>query len=205
MAKLFFDLDGTIWDSRERVYRLFCDLAGPVIGRDAYWAEKRNKSTNEQILKRFCGYDEARINKFKALWLSRIESPEYLSLDRPFVFTSSVLEYCFEKRYEIYFVTLRQSKSAVIQELKDKDLLRFCRDCLVSEGRGTKADLIHKEGLSVHNEDFFIGDTGVDIIAGKEIGASTVAVLSGFRNERVLQSYEPDYIIKDISFIHGII
>ena len=205
MAKLFFDLDGTVWDSRERVYRLFCDLAGPVMDRDEYWTEKRNKITNGQLLERYCGYDDSGIKDFESAWLSMIEKPEYLSLDRTFDFTIPTLEYCTAKKHEIYFVTLRQSADAVKRELRDKGLLRFCKECLVSEGRATKAELVRSHRINAGVNDFFIGDTGVDILAGKELGVSTVAVLSGFRNEQVLRSYGPDHIINDISNINEII
>lgn len=205
MAKLFFDIDGTLWDSRERVYKLFRDLAGPCIPWDEYWVAKRSRTTNGQILEKYCGYDESRIKDFETSWLSMIEAPEYLSLDRPFDFTVPTLEYCSARKHEIYFVTLRQSADAVEQELRDKGLFGFCKECLVSEGTATKVELVRRHGIRVNRNDFFIGDTGIDIIAGKELGASTIAVLSGFRSEWVLRSYKPDYIVKDISYMHEII
>ena len=48
---------------------------------------------------------------------------------------------------------------------------------------------------------FFIGDTGVDVMAGKALGMHTIAVLSGFRERTILEGYAPDYIFNDISDI----
>ena len=39
----------------------------------------------------------------------------------------------------------------------------------------------------------------MDINVGKKLGIKTVAVLSGFQNEEVLSTYNPDYILKNIT------
>ena len=51
------------------------------------------------------------------------------------------------------------------------------------------------------NPVYVIGDTEADILTGRELKASTVGVLTGIRNNDLLQSYKPDYIIKNIIFL----
>ena len=40
MRKIFWDLDGTILDIRQRLYRLFCELTDTQIGFGKYWQLK---------------------------------------------------------------------------------------------------------------------------------------------------------------------
>ncbi len=44
-----------------------------------------------------------------------------------------------------------------------------------------------------------IGDSVRDIDAGKEIGAVTVAVATGFHTQEMLGKHDPDYVFKDLS------
>ena len=53
--------------------------------------------------------------------------------------------------------------------------------------------------VETEKNDFFVGDTGKDIQAGKALGMRTIGVLSGFRNEERLLKYNPDFIIDYIT------
>jgi len=51
LRQVFFDLDGTLPDSRERLYRLFCELVPESrLSFDKYWALKRRKQDHKTIL-----------------------------------------------------------------------------------------------------------------------------------------------------------
>jgi phosphoglycolate phosphatase len=70
----------------------------------------------------------------------------------------------------------------------------------VTEQKKEKIKLIlEKKNLNIQTSDIFIGDTGKDILTGKALGIKTVAVLSGFLNEKSLKKYNPDCIIKNIN------
>src|SRR2546421_346944 len=58
-------------------------------------------------------------------------------------------------------------------------------------------ELIHGT-VATGADDWYVGDTGIDIRTGKQLGVRTVAVLSGFRSEEALVAYEPDYVINDV-------
>ncbi len=52
------------------------------------------------------------------------------------------------------------------------------------------------EKLGVHIEDIaYVGDTGTDMMTGKQAGARTLGVLWGFRDRAELEKYEADVII----------
>ena len=196
-TKIFFDLDGTLIDSKDRLYELFIFLTGIKISFDDYWLLKRDMVSNEDILTRFL-FTKDQIKSFSADWLDKIEHPEYLNKDQKFTFTQGVLETLQEKKYELYLITSRQSKAQVVMQLVRLDLIKYFKNLLITEQKFEKDHLITHLNIKLSKNDFMVGDTGMDILTGKKLGIKTVAVLTGFRNKKHLLSYFPDYIYNDI-------
>jgi len=198
---IFFDLDGTLIDSRLRLYLLFCEITlQKKLNFDDYWKLKRNKNDHKTILMNCFGYSENDCSDFEHKWLSLIEDKKYLYYDKPFFYTKEVLSKLKQRDIELYIVTARQNKKNAVDQILNFNLNPFFEDILVTERRKSKLDLL-KESISFSKEDILIGDTGLDVITAKALGIKSIAVLSGFRNKITLAEYKPDFIVNDIRFL----
>lgn len=190
LMKVLFDLDGTLIDSRLRLYRLFQELVPESSFLfENYWSLKRNKINHESILSSYFHYDADAINDFNLRWLKRIESDEMLLLDTVFEGVSAFL-YELAKTHDVFLVTARQSYSGVIGQLERFDWADCFKIVLVTEAKKSKFDLVSST-INTSSDDWFIGDTGHDVLTGKRLGMKTGAVYSGFLSKEKLKEYDP--------------
>ncbi|HEX8546724.1 MAG TPA: HAD hydrolase-like protein [Cytophagaceae bacterium] len=195
--KIFFDLDGTLLDSKRRVYSLFQYLVpNSTFSFVEYWNLKQNKVGHQQILTEIFGYREDQFKTFEDEWLRLIEDPEWLKLDTPFEGLKRYL-LNLKTRNSLYVVTARQFKAVVQQQLNSFELIDIFEEILVTEQKRGKAELIGE--LVLTGDDWIVGDTGYDIEVGKRLGLRTGAVLSGFLNKENLKEYGPDIIVENVT------
>jgi len=197
-VNIVFDLDGTLIDSRLRLYRLFQDLApDSPLSYGQYWAFKQNKVSNETILSAELGLDQAQITRFVADWMTLIESPAYLALDRNFPGIHAALA-GLQQRADLYVCTARQLRQPVLDQLANLGLLPFFKMVMVTEQVQNKESLIAAHVASLSPQDWMVGDTGKDVQVGKMLNMKTCAVLTGFLSRESLQSYAPDLMIDSV-------
>ena len=198
---LFFDLDGTIIDSRERLYVLFQQLVEESsLTIDEYWNLKRNKIGHRKILKENFDYSDKQFVDFENIWMENIESPEMLALDKPF----KNIDYFLNKlksNHNLYLVTSRQFKKGALSQLENLNLSQYFKEILVTEQKNEKAFLI-KNCCKITQNDCIIGDTGKDIQTGKILNIKTIAVTCGFLSHECLLSYNPDIIVNKVTEIN---
>jgi len=195
--KIFFDLDGTLIDSKERLYRLFQHLIpASSLTFDEYWGLKKNKIDHRKILetKYYCAEQE--VVSFNRNWMEKIESPEWLALDKPFKGVTNFLE-AQKKENELYLVTARQFELSVLKQIANFGWINIFTKIFVTQQKVDKIDSI-KNVITTNSNDWFVGDTGKDIETGKKLGIQTAAVLSGFLSRKELMEYEPDLIIDNV-------
>ena len=200
---IFLDLDGPLLDVSERYFRVHTDILSRVgikpTDKAAFWNCKRaGKSQTSMLNEMGATAHSAAYNK---LWLESIESDYYLALDRVH---SGVVRLLGElaQEYPLVLVTLRQRAEAVHCQLKRLNLHSFFRDVLTApplsrDSWQVKQRLIESSGMADRTS-WIVGDTEVDITAGKSLGLTTVAVLSGVRNEEQLKQLAPDFILPNI-------
>jgi len=192
---IFFDLDGTLFDSRERLYKLFsCLIPENTLSFDAYWEIKREQKQHDYILKEYYHYSREAIIDFDQKWLSEIEQPQWLQYDKPFVWVADFLNY-LHPNYQLYILTSRQSEKAVKEQLYQYEWSKLFSEILVTKQYREKSDLIDSFSMN-KAKSWMIGDTGKDIQTGQKIGIKTAGVLTGFRNLESLKKYHPDIIVE---------
>lgn len=192
---IFFDLDGTLLDSKVRLYRLFQHLVPESqYSFEEYWELKKNKIGHKEIFEKHLLLDSFSV--FEKSWLDKIELPEWLSLDKPFEGTTTFLNE-LKKRHKLYVITARQFESLALSQLDEHGWLGFFEKIFVTGQIKEKFELI-KSIENISNEDWLVGDTGKDIQTGKQLGLNTAAVLSGFLSESNLISYNPDIIVANV-------
>jgi phosphoglycolate phosphatase-like HAD superfamily hydrolase len=54
-------------------------------------------------------------------------------------------------------------------------------------------------------EDFVVGDSDADVLAGKAVGGRTVAVTTGLRDRAVLEAMGPEFLIRRLGELGAIV
>jgi len=191
---LIFDLDGTLIDSRLRLYNLFQQLVPTSeLTYQDYWAFKQENASNEDILIKEFRFDAAAIKRFVVDWMGNIEAPEFLALDKNLPGMHATLAELREQA-NLYVCTARQYSIPLLDQLERLRLLHYFDEVMVTEQTRSKEELV-RTLPSLASQDWMIGDTGKDIQVGQMLGIKTCAVLSGFLNEKALLNYGPNLIL----------
>jgi phosphoglycolate phosphatase-like HAD superfamily hydrolase len=206
LDSLILDLDGPILDGRQRQYRCYSDivleLGGLPLAIDEYWSLKRKRIDHAELLCRSGGVPSD--GAFQRAWLERIELPDYLRLD---VVQTGVRETLSAWRHEgrrLILATMRQSESNLIAQLSSLTLLEFFE--YVVQVRGNTATAAKDKASEVARRvpnlgaggTLWIGDTEVDLEAGRAVGTVVALVGCGIREASWLATLDPDFLEDDL-------
>jgi len=207
MSKVYIDLDGTILDISEKYYRIYYEnitlFGRKPLPKDEYWKLKRNGEKEEQIVMK-SGISIDRTICYNDLFSEKIEKMEYLNYDKVFSGAAQTLKTLREKGNKVILVTLRKLPINLHKELKFLSLDPLFNEILIGSHREKKlwihkAKLIKNSACFSQRKSLIVGDTEVDILAGKTLGIKTVVVLNGMRNRALLLAKKPDYVIENIN------
>ncbi len=203
---LCFDVDGTLSDTDNQYVAKFEKLFQPISfllkDGDVHRAARRFvmwSETPANIIFRIpdvLGLDDELASIFN--WLTRQKPPPL----KHFILISGIREMltALHRHYPMAVVTAR-NEEGTIQFLEQYDLLPFFDvvvTALTAEHSKPYPDpVIHAaQVMNVSPENcLMIGDTTVDIRAGKSAGAQTVGVLCGFGEEKELRQRGADLIM----------
>lgn len=199
---VYLDLDGPVLDVAARYYAVHCHLCAslelPSGEPGPFWAAKRARTPLPALL---ATDDAARLERYRAGWAALIESEEFLALDQlqpgALPALAQLSAHC-----RVVIVTLRQNGDCVRAEIArlvppGQVSAVHVGSPLAACGEAVKAALI-REDRGERAALAMIGDTEVDLRAGKAVGLRTIAVLSGIRCEALLRSEGPDAIVADL-------
>ena len=196
---IIFDLDGTLIDSKPRLYALFQQLVpASELTFEQYWDFKHARLSNQAILSQEFGYCEKEITAFVSDWMGLIESPAFLELDGNFPGMHEALA-TLKLKARLHVCTARQLREPVIVQLSQLGLLEYFDEVMVTEQCNTKESLIALQVTDLTPADWIIGDTGKDVQVGDVLGIQTCAVLSGFMTRESLVGYNPGRILNSVT------
>lgn len=204
---IIFDLDGTLIDSSERMYRLFCDLIPECkLSKEEYWDYKRNKVNHKMLLS--MKYPHTNFESFNRKWMHMIEGDTYIMMDKVYPDTIAVLEK-LKSKYKMYLLTARQSKYALMKELEELGIKKYFVNIFTTEGHMTKTELLCNACLLdtklADKDNYFVSDMGMDIQLGNKMGYKTVGISHGFMSAEKLKEYQPDYLIDELTDLIAIV
>lgn len=203
MKKIIFDFDGTLIDSRRRLYELFTFLEPDLnLSFDGYWKLKRNGISHKEILNNLKYSNYYDNSSFEMKWMELIEDEKYLSLDTPFDGVQKLFDKLKKEGYSIILLTARQFPEKVHKQLDSFGWNNVFSKILVTQQKYTKTELLFAE-QDEYSDAIMVGDTGKDILTGKEIGAYSIAVLSGFLSKKKLKKYKPDEILNCLTDLYS--
>ncbi|HUS25910.1 MAG TPA: HAD hydrolase-like protein [Nevskiaceae bacterium] len=208
--KIFSDLDGTLIDVAPRHYGVYSELVeqfgGQALAQTVYWDLKRKKTRWSELLP--LSKLSADIEpQFLAAFIEKIENPRYLRIDRLFPGALIALTAMQAASDELYIVSLRRQPERLKHQLQELGILQYFAEVLSghseNDGYDVKIRLIQNKLQG--GKGMIIGDTEADIITGKELGLTTVAVTSGLRAEQFLRALQPDHIVANVGDIKDVL
>ena len=198
ILNIIFDFDGTLIDSKERLFKLFSFLVSESeLNFEDYWTLKKQGIGHAEILEKQFNYQSNAIQEFQIKWHQEIEKNYWINYDTPIFGVEDKLISLFEN-HQLHLVTARQSSEKAVKQIKALRWDRYFKSILVTKQEIEKSQLI-LENIEIKKEDWILGDTGKDILTGKTLQINTAAVLTGFLSEEKLKSYNPDIIIDSVA------
>lgn len=207
---IFFDLDGTIVDSREAYYEA-AEIAFHRIGQklpeknvilDIPRKLEKSQSISDVIKGDLSEFLGAYFNAYYSLTMEKT---------KPLRNIASTLE-TLSAKAKFALVTMRAfPKEKIIKELEKFNIAKYFT--LVVTGLDTEEPKPSPEALikcvNVLNvrmcNCIIVGDSISDVRAGKAAGSKTVAVLSGLFSYQELLEENPDLIIEDVNSLPNFI
>lgn len=209
---IFIDFDGTLVDIAPRHYRVYkrCveELGGTPLNKEEYWEMKRANVSWDELLP-LSGLDTNNKGKYLDLFIDRIESQEELSADRLFADSLRILEYLSSNGNKLYLLSLRRNADALSWQIKHLGIRHLFEKVLSGHSdtkEGTllkKADIV-RQTVDNPSEVVIIGDTEADVAAAQQLGATSVALMSGIRNKEFLSAMHPNYLVDGVGKVDNI-
>ncbi|MGG3281256.1 pyrophosphatase PpaX [Paenibacillus solani] len=207
---VLFDLDGTIIDTNELIISSFLHVfeaqaPGPLTREQII---PHMGTTLEQQLQTFSGGVED-VNSLVKAYRS-FNSLHHDEMVKPFPHVNEVVERLHRHGLTLGIVTTKIRPSTMMT-LEKFDLERFMSAVItVNDVEQPKPHpepvLTAVERLGANPATtLMIGDSPVDIQSAKAAGVKAAAVAWSLKGEEKLMEYDPDFILKDMRDLYGII
>jgi phosphoglycolate phosphatase-like HAD superfamily hydrolase len=211
---LLFDLDGTLIDVQAKYYRVYCSFvelhAGLALPIEEFWELKRAAGSDQEIL-RASNLGNMANSAMRDFVTENIEQEDALHLDQPFAEAQQTLAE-LSRKHDCYLISMRRNRELLQQQVAWLGLSHYFKTIINPDSSVAQIDRLTTtpkaralKSLSLSQPALIVGDSDMDIVTGKQMGSITCAVTTGLRNESVLRSYYPDFIISSIAELHDVV
>jgi phosphoglycolate phosphatase-like HAD superfamily hydrolase len=217
MLRLITDFDGPIMDVSERYYRVYQYCLETIqrpqqsireLSKAEFWQLKRARVPERQIGE-ISGLDSQQAKDFAKLRRQTVHTLPYLKYDRPIPKAIDTLESLQQQGIDLVIMTMRRVRE-LESAFEQYDLRKYFPSdrcyCLSDDYPKTndvqdKSRLMAKaiQELTEASNTWMVGDTEADIVAAKTQDIKVIAVLSGIRDRKRLQEYQPDFIADNLA------
>jgi phosphoglycolate phosphatase len=204
---IFLDLDETLLDTSERHYQVYCDIIDELnlhipLDKNEFWKLKRNGISTVEILEEI---DPEILLEFSKLWIKKIESKNYLIYDKLFKDSLGLLSKLSQEK--LILVTMRNNRENLIWELKKLGLynkfntILSCSPLNNTDKSVPIQEFINENQFILDKNSIIVGDSETDIITGKKLNITVIAVSYGIRNLEKLIPFNPEFCLRSINEI----
>ena len=169
--------------------------------------KRANLSWDKLLLLSGLSIDEK--DRYFKLFIDRIESQEELGADELFKDSLRTLEQLRANDNKLYLLSLRRNADALDWQIEHLGIRHLFEKILSGHSdtkEGTllkKADIV-RQTVDNPSEVVIIGDTEADIAAAQQLGATSIALMSGIRNEEFLSAMHPNHLVDGIGNVDDI-
>ena len=217
MIRIITDFDGPISDVSERYYRVYLlsleknrrqNQQIRVLSKEEFWGLKRSRTPEKQI-GIMSGLEETQAENFALFRKQNVHTQPYFEYD---ILANDALQALLKAKnagVDLVVMTMRRVRD-LEYALQIFDLYQFFpenrRYCLSNYYVKTR-DIDDKpllmeralKELPPVKETWMVGDTEADITAAKKHDVKSIAVECGIRDRNQLESYGPDYFVKNVT------
>ncbi|MDX1978251.1 MAG: HAD family hydrolase [Pseudanabaenaceae cyanobacterium bins.68] len=216
--RLFTDFDGPIMDVSERYYRVYLDCIAQVrlpqqkvipLTKAQFWQNKRAQVPELEIARQSGLVEAGQAQEFLRHRQQVIHTPAYFEYDQIMPTAIAALKQAQHHGIELGIMTMRRQRELepVLHRYQLSQFFpperRFClRDDYVKTGDTLDKPLLMQKAIATLapvEQQWIVGDTEADILAGKRYRVQTIAILSGIRDRPQLQLQQPDHILPDLA------
>lgn len=205
LKAIIFDFDGTIADTKDISYYVYCELAKKynieIIDKKAYDA-----LSELPLRKRLSQFG---VPFYKLPKLVKIAIPlfrQYLQEAPIFPELQAVLDYLKEQGYLLIILSSNHQKN--INHFLELHNLNHFTDVYAKAslfGKDKKIQQLLKKHKLTKDEVVYIGDEERDILSCKKAGVKIISVPWGYDDIKLLESANPDFLIRDPEEIIAIV
>lgn len=217
MLRLITDFDGPIMDVSERYYRVYQYCLTQVkhpeqsvqeLSKGEFWELKRDRTPEKEIGLR-SGLELAQAKQFAQLRKATVHTLPYLIYDQILPGAIETLAKAQSLGIDLAVMTMRRTRE--LEEAFGRyplgDFFESDRRYCLSNDYQKTTDVEDKpllmaravQELPPAEEVWMVGDTEADLVAAQKHQVKTIAVLSGIRNRRQLEIYQPNYIVNNLA------